>query len=397
MASTNGEHVQQADSPSRQTNTNDNFAGDPDGSTHLGDKILQRIDSALSSTVIDDIKHSHDETKFSKGSIVFELTAMLHEFVDTIKKSDKIAREKDKAETAKQAPSISNVAVRAMVNAAVEEQVAKRVGDLQIENGRLRKEVQGLKNRMPIEIEGGKKAKTTKLATEDDFKDVNRQVKTLETQLKRYKEENTTLKDKFATLQTEDQKSLNTLETAQAEARLVHDRSALDRRVTGLSYEVSFLERRLDAHERDHNSVASRMDAIESQPPPPPHICSLPATLHTVLSRVQALEQHPPRSQTSDLQSRISDLETDLATDKNESYEYIDEVTNDLDSSLKSHVQSRISRLNNNLSNRIEQGEARIDDLNANDEFDNRRYLHNSNRLRTIERRFGIREPPFPN
>lgn len=114
-----------------------NLAGDAGGHLHLGDKILRRIDSALSSTVIEDIKHSHDEAKFSKGSLLFELKSLLHDFINTVKNSDKIAREKDKAETTKQAPIISDTKIRAIVTTAVEEQVSKRVGDLQIENIRL--------------------------------------------------------------------------------------------------------------------------------------------------------------------------------------------------------------------------------------------------------------------
>ncbi|KAK4620219.1 hypothetical protein CLAFUW4_10825 [Fulvia fulva] len=63
----------------------------------LGTSVVELLDKALGSNILEDVK-STDPAKFNKGAQIFEFREVMQEVLVALKKADKIAREKDKAE-----------------------------------------------------------------------------------------------------------------------------------------------------------------------------------------------------------------------------------------------------------------------------------------------------------
>ncbi|EME41166.1 hypothetical protein DOTSEDRAFT_36617 [Dothistroma septosporum NZE10] len=105
--------------------------------TRVGNRL---VDNALGGTVLEDVE-SADSAKFNKGSMIFEVRAVMQELLAALEKADKIGHYSVERHDSGHGKS------------AVEEKVVKRVGDKQVEVDRLREKVEMLKNQLPIKID----------------------------------------------------------------------------------------------------------------------------------------------------------------------------------------------------------------------------------------------------
>ena len=169
--------------------------------------LYDTVNKALTTTVNGEFfegTKSSNANRHRQLPEIFQLRDQLGDLVESVTKKERLLVEQERIKNeGSSRPAVSSATLQAMVQSAVQQQLAKELRDLQIKNERLDERLAKMEAKQPVTIDGAKKVKKLPPPNHDDVKVLQRRVAALEAERKHSKVEMDAQKDRIGPLKSE--------------------------------------------------------------------------------------------------------------------------------------------------------------------------------------------------